>query len=61
MCYPCTHCNKCGAYSARAKFVCADCGADVPPGTAGCPACGGKKLKAVKLEPAPPTPVGNEG
>ena len=29
MCYPCTHCNKCGAYSARAKFVCAACGASL--------------------------------
>ncbi len=60
VCYPCTHCNKCGAYSARAMFVCADCGAEVKPGQAACPDCGGRTLTAVKLEPVPPTPVGNE-
>ena len=24
-CYPCTHCNKCGMYSARAAVLCAAC------------------------------------
>ena len=42
-------------YSVRLKYVCADCGADVPAGTAGCPNCGCKKLVAVKPEPTPPT------
>lgn len=57
MCYPCTHCNKCGAYSARTKFVCDTCGIEVKPGEGACPSCGGKKLKAIKLEPVAPATV----
>ena len=55
-CYPCIHCNKCGMYSARAKLVCGDCGADLPVGVRACPQCGSKKVASVRLPDAEPTP-----
>ncbi len=58
-CYPCTHCNKCGIYSARAAILCAECSTPIPVGTARCPNCGSKKFKAESLSPVPPTPRGN--
>jgi len=43
-------------YSARAKLVCGDCGADLPVGVAACPQCGSKKIASVRLPDAEPTP-----
>ena len=56
-CYPCTHCNKCGMYSARAQIVCADCETPIPIGAPSCPNCGCKKQKSIRLPDAPPTPI----
>lgn len=49
-CYPCTHCNKCGIYSTGTmKYVCAQCGADVAPGSPGCIECGCRELKLISV------------
>lgn len=53
-CYPCTHCNKCGMYSARAEIVCDACEEPIPVGVSSCPACGGKKFRPVRLPDAQP-------
>lgn len=53
-CYPCTHCNKCGMYSARASIVCAECEESIPTGVPACPKCGSKKFKSIRLPDAPP-------
>ena len=51
-CYPCTHCNKCGMYSARAEIVCDACEEPIPVGVSSCPTCGGKKFRPVRLPDA---------
>ena len=50
-CYPCTHCNKCGMYSAMGISVCAACETPMPPGTPVCPNCGGRKTKTMSIAP----------
>lgn len=52
-CYPCTHCNKCGMYSARAAILCAACDTPIPVGSPQCPQCGGKSFKTTKLPDDP--------
>lgn len=52
-CYPCTHCNKCGMYSARAAVLCAACETPIPVGAPRCPNCGGKAFKTVRLPDDP--------
>ena len=52
-CYPCTHCNKCGMYSARASVICAACETPIPVGSPHCPQCGGKSFKTVRLPDDP--------
>lgn len=54
-CYPCTHCNKCGMFSARAMIVCAECETEIGVGMAACPKCGSTKFKGVALPDAEPT------
>lgn len=45
MCYPCTHCNKCGKFPAVG--TCMYCGAQNSPSAAVCEKCG---------KPFPPKP-----
>lgn len=49
-CYPCTHCNKCGMFSCRVVYVCADCGTEFKPGQAACSQCGGAKAIAKEVD-----------
>ena len=40
MCYPCTHCNKCGR--GTVKGICLACGHANPPAATACEACGAR-------------------
>ena len=48
-CYPCTHCNKCGMFSARAVIVCKNCGNKIPVGKNACPECGCTEFETRKI------------
>lgn len=56
-CYPCTHCNECGAFSLKLVSVCSRCGHEMPLGGGTCPACGNRSTLTIaqgqEARPAP--------
>lgn len=50
-CYPCTHCNECGAFPLKLVSVCSRCGHEMPLGGGTCPACGNRSTLTIAKGP----------